>query len=137
MKNLQYYIDHSGDSVLERYSYSNEELELILMMSELDISVRISIKTTQMTFAKFHLEKQAGSFRVCRMVLEDLSAVLSTENGYYIPGNSFKEVMRQSKLNYNLAYGKKITEVKYMFSLVGYGRLISCLIADMNRIEIS
>ncbi len=40
------------------------------------------------------------------------------------------------KMNYNLAYGEKANSMKFIFSLVGYDRLMSCLVSNESCIKI-
>lgn len=133
---LEYLIGYSGDSVLETYSYSNGVLELALSPYELGGSVNITIKTMLLSFDKHILRPESDMFRICRIELEDISSVLSTKNGFYIPKSSFEDVMHETRRNYSLAYGKRPGDARYMFSLVGYGRLVSCLVADLHHITV-
>ncbi|MGC4129626.1 MAG: hypothetical protein QM564_08730 [Bergeyella sp.] len=136
MINLEYLIKNSGDSILENYSYSKGILALILNIEELNKKLKIKIKTEYLSFNNFYIGKNEELYRTCRIELEDLTKVLSVENGIYLPSINFGKMMNESKSHYNLAYGKKISELKEIFSLVGYGKLVSCLISELNDIII-
>jgi hypothetical protein len=126
MINLNHIVSNSGDSILKQYVYSKGVLKVDLLLTEpeAETEIKISIKTNQLSFDQSYLERKEELFKTCRIEIEELSSILSVENGFYIPKNSFPELMRESRHNYCLAYGKKIAEARYMFSLSGYGRLI-------------
>ncbi len=125
-----------GDSIIKDYSYVDGNLSIILILDDNDKKINIVITTEHLSFNNFYLSKKEQAYKTCRVQIEDLAEILSIENGIYIPKNTFGEIMKESKSNYNLAYGKKTSEVKYIFSLSGYGRLISCLINRLDEISI-
>jgi hypothetical protein len=133
MKNI---IDNSGDSILEEYSYSKGILTIIMDITELEIKVKIKINTDRLSFDNAYIDKKEELYRTCRIEIQELLNVLSTENNIYVPSSDFRKLMNESKSNFNLAYGKKISEIKFIFSLVGYSKLISCLLSDLNSITI-
>lgn len=136
MINLEYLINNSGDSILTGYSYSDGILKIILDATEIDKNLMLIIKSEDLSFDNFYLDKIDDLYRTCRIEIQELSTVLSMENGIYIPSTSFGRIMQESRLNYNLAYGRQKSKVNYIFSLIGFGNLISCLICDTNSIII-
>jgi hypothetical protein len=126
----------SGDSILEHYQYSDGILTIRLYADELDRKIEIFLKTNALLFEPSYFEKSEEAFRTCRIEIIDIQSVLSSQNGLYIPSNTFEKFMGETKAGYNLAYGKKTSEVKFIFSLVGHGRLITCLLYDFHQIEI-
>ncbi|KQS46336.1 hypothetical protein ASG38_11015 [Flavobacterium sp. Leaf359] len=136
MIDLEYLTQNSGDAILQEYSYSEENLIIVLTLDEIEQDIKLTIKTEAVSFDIFPLEKKHTPFRTCRIKIENLSDVLATEKGYYTPNSNFEKLMDETRKNYNLAYGKKSTEMKYIFSLVGYGRLLSCLLSDIEIIKI-
>ena len=135
MLDLKNIIDKSGDSILEEYSYSGGFLTIILDMSELERKINIRIRTDNLSFNNNFLEREE-EYRTCRIEIQKLLDVLLVENNIYIPSNSFGKLVNESRLNYNLAYGKKCLAIRYIFSLVGYGILVSCLLSDLTCISI-
>ena len=135
LKNI---IDNSGDSILEKYTYSEGILTINLYLTDLERKVEIKIKTDILSFNNYYLEKREELYRTCRIEIQDLLNVLSIESksNIYIPSSTFGKLMNETRLNYSLAYGKKSSELKYIFSLVGYGRLLSCLLTDLDCIAI-
>ena len=136
MINLDDLINNSGDSIVTEYSYSAGILKIILNVTEVGKSLMLIIKSGDLSFDSFCLDNKEDIYRTCRIEIQELSKVLSVENGIYIPSTSFGRIMQESKSNYNLAYGRKKSKVNYIFSLIGYGNLISCLILDTNSITI-
>jgi len=136
MVNLEYLISNSGDSILEDYLYSRGVLTITLNLTEINKIIKLRIKTEHLLFDKFYLEKENIAYRTCRIEIQELSNILSIKNGVYIPSDTFGKFMNETKQNYNLAYGRKATDLKYIFSLLGYGRLVSCLLSDLNCIEL-
>ncbi|NMH87388.1 hypothetical protein [Flavivirga algicola] len=134
--NLKNIIDNSGDSVLEEYFYSKGILTIALDVTELEKKIKIEIKTGDISFSNYYLEKKEELYRTCRIEIQELSSVLLVENSFYVPSKTFGKLMTESRLDYNLAYGKKNSDIKYIFSLVGYDRLVSCLLPDLNCITI-
>lgn len=136
MVNLEYLINNSGDSIIDEYSYSDGILKISLNVTEVDRNLMLLIKSEDLSFDSFYLGDKKNIFKTCRIEIQELSKVLSVENGIYMPPTSFGGIMQASNSNYNLAYGKKKSKIKYIFSLIGYGNLISCLISDTNSITI-
>lgn len=136
MVNLEYLINNSGDSIIDEYSYCNGILKIFLNLTQVDKNLMLTIKSGDLSFDSFYLDNQEDIYRTCRIEIQELSKVLSVENGIYIPPVSFGRMMQESKSNYNLAYGRQKSKVNYIFSLIGYGKLISCLILDTNSITI-
>lgn len=137
METLSKIINSSGDSLLEKYSYSEGVLIVYLDLPELDKKVRVRIRTDSLSFNNYYFdEKKEYLYRTCRIEFQELSNILSLENGIYVPSKEFGKLMNETRLRLNLAYGKKSSEVKYIFSLVGYDRLITCTVSDLACIDI-
>ena len=129
-------VSNSGDSVLKSYAYVEGRLQLVLVLDENDQKVALSLPTDYLAFAGAALENKESNYRTCFLALEDLSQVLSVENGVYVPAAGFGQFMQQTRANYHLAYGKKAAEWTHLLSLVGQGRLVSCLVADVTAISV-
>ena len=125
----------SGDSEILDYNYDKGVLMIYVALQEIDGKVKIRVKTDTIFFNTLILESRELVFRTCSVKLEELALVLPSQNGFYVPSHSFGGLMQEAKSGYNLAYGRKIVESKYLLSMVGYGRLISCLVSDLNQIE--
>jgi len=135
MTTLEYIMNRSGDSIFKGCLYSEGVLLLDLELTELDRQINLRIKTEDMSFDNRHAYDDTAIYKTCRIEIQALD-ILSQENGIYIPPDSFGKLMRESRLNYHLAYGKKSSEFKYIFSLRGYYNLVSCLISDLDTISI-
>ncbi|SDD43426.1 hypothetical protein [Niabella drilacis] len=136
MLNLKYIVENSGDSILENYNYSGGVLMINLYLSDLEKKVLIEIRTDEMSFKNYYLDQAEELYKTCRIEVQALSDILSVENGIYVPSGNFGKFMNEKKTNRHLAYGEKITAKKYIFSLVGYDRLISCLVFDLDCITL-
>lgn len=136
MRDFNFIVDRSGDSMLEEYFYSNRILTLVLNMSQFDKKVTFKIETDCLAFSIPHLDPVQDIHRTCRIEILDLLSSIELENGIYVPPRSFSKFMSDSRASYNLAYGKKATQIKYIFSLVGYERLVSCTVSDLSQIKV-
>lgn len=136
MLDLEYVIKNSGDSIVESYAYSEGILRIRIEMSQVDKKVSIGIRTDCMSFKNIYLDKTEDLYRTCRIEIQYLLNVLSVENNIYIPSKTFGKLMNETKSNYHLSYGKKTIDVKYIFSLIGYDKLVSCLVSNLDCITI-
>ncbi len=71
--------------------------------------------------------------KICHIELLSVSDELETKNGYYVPHDDFPKLMRSCKKGLNLAYGIKSDNKVFIFSLVGYTRLMSCVISRIDQ----
>lgn len=111
MVNLEYLINNSGDSIIDEYSYSDGILKISLNVTEVDRNLMLLIKSEDLSFDSFYLGDKENIFKTCRIEIQELSKVLSVENGIYMPPTSFGGIMQASNSNYNLAYGKKKSKI--------------------------
>ncbi|HRI48380.1 MAG: hypothetical protein IPK11_00325 [Ignavibacteria bacterium] len=135
MEEFNKVIDNSGDSILERYFYSNGVLIVELDLSEIDKKARLTIRTDNLSFNNFYLGEDKELYRTCRIKFQELLNILSLENDIYVPSKDFGKLMKETRLRLNIAYGMKFSEIKYIFSLVGYGSLITCTVSDLDCIN--
>ena len=136
MLDLESLLKNSGDSILEEYTYTRGILTLRLDLTDIEKIVNIYIKTDNVYANNFYSEKENSLYKNCRIEIKDLANVICLKNNIYIPPSDFGQMMNESRLKYNLAYGKKSSEVRYIFSLVGYGILLSCLLNDLKCITV-
>lgn len=134
MINLDYIIKNSGDSTIEYYQYSGGILTIDMYLIELDKKVRFRISTDTISTNDFYINAKEDLYRTCRIEINELNKVLLTENNIYCPSNSFGKFMNETRSKYHLAFGRKSSEIKYIVSLVGYDRLITCLLSDLDKI---
>jgi hypothetical protein len=130
-------INNSGDSLLETYAYANGRLTVELVLGENDRRVALSMPTARVAFDSAHLSSEEATIRMCAILVEDLAQVLTVANGVYTPAPGFGRFMQEARANYALAYGQKASEWTCLFSLVGYGRLVSCLSADRDAVIVA
>lgn len=133
--NIDELIAHSGDSKLKKYHYDNENLSITIEIDDLNLDVKMKIPTNKLSIDM--LQKNDDILKTCYIEISLIKDFLDVKNGIYTPSNDFGKMMREVKLDLNLAYGLRETEFKYILSLVGYSRLISCIVADKLDIKYS
>jgi hypothetical protein len=133
--NIQDLADKSSDSHLKLYSFRDGVLEIHLDTDYFDSEVIISIPTDVVSGTE--ISNKDKVLRNCRIELTKLEKNLNSEQGYYVPSSDFGNLMKEVRTGISLAYGKKISEIKWQLSIVGYSRLISCLTGDLDKIFVS
>lgn len=121
----------SGDSELINYIYKNGTLTLVLEHEELDAEVTINIKTTA-----FKIDEgidNNGLEKLCRIEISYLKENLEEQNSYFVASNSFPAFISELKTNLSLGYGIKVNEKACVLSLIGYSRIISCLVMNIDE----
>lgn len=131
--NLQQLINKSGDSKLLNYEYQSGILKFTLEMDELDCDITIEIITN--TLKTEPIKGENKILQTCRLELTDLATVLQAENNVFVPHKDFGRFMQEIKSNVYLGYGYKTKAKVWLFSIVGYQRLISCIVEDLNSIR--
>lgn len=129
------FIEKSGDSILENYSFSDSNL-IVELKCETDENLILSVNTDVICVNSFYLQKEEEFYRTCHIEMKQLSNVLKVKDGFFVPPADFTELLIETRANYNLAYGKKKNQYEYIFTLVGYGNLISCLIKNIDSIDV-
>ena len=137
MLSIESIVKNSGDAVFEDYSYFRGILTLFINLTDIDMKVELTMSTEHLSFNHFYIQKTEALYKNCRIVVQELSNFISIENGVYIPAGKFGDLMKESRANHNLAYGKKALQYKYLFSLVGYDNLVSCLLSNLSCIAIT
>jgi len=128
--NLNEIVERSGDSKLYDCTFTNGILTLRLEMDELDSMLLLNIKTKIIDCMNLH--ELSDIEKTCRIELIRISDELEIENGYYTAEKPFPKFMKSCKNGFNLAYGMKATEEAYLLSIVGYNRLVTCVIDKIN-----
>ncbi len=106
----------SGDSdLLElKYDCNKNLLEFTLDVDDLDQDISFEVVTKEVRFGNLNIRNKN-----CHLRLISLLEELSTNNGIYIPSTDFGEFMNETRKGYNLAYGKRITEISHILILTG------------------
>ncbi len=126
-------IEKSGDSILCDYSFSNGQLKIVLELDELDQYLYLNIKTTTIYCERVSIV--SGVEKNCRIETLKLDDFLPTENGFYVPSKTFSGLMKEFKQGLNLAFGFRSSDKKYLLNLVGYSRLLSCIMESYEDID--
>lgn len=129
--NLRELVDTSGDSHLIEFRFNNSILEVRIFHDEFDNEVIFKIRTNTVFGAD--LSEQDDIASTCRIEFSSVKGLLSEENGYFVAAKQFSMMMKETKLHLNLAYGVKAVEKVYLFSLVGYSRILSCLVLNGEK----
>jgi len=136
MLDLKYFIENSGDSTFENYSYLKGLLTVTLLLTDLDKRIIIEVKTDLLSFNNFYLQKSEDLYKTCHIEIKELEKFVKIHNNIYIPSDNFGLFMKEKKLNYNLVYGLLAYENKYLLSITGYDALISCVVSSLENITI-
>ncbi|AFZ26570.1 hypothetical protein Cylst_4491 [Cylindrospermum stagnale PCC 7417] len=65
----------------------------------------------------------------------ELNSLLNIENEFYVPNSNFGKMMKEVNGGASLAYGRKCSDVKWLLNVIGYSRLISCLISNLENVS--
>lgn len=134
MITLDEIIGKSGDSeLLElKYDCAKNLLEFTLDMDELNAKMSFQVVTREIRFGKVDLD-----IKVCRLELISLKDELSVNSGIYVPSTEFPKLMDETKKGFNLVYGKRISEISYILSLIGVGKIFVASIESKEAIKFS
>ena len=124
----------SGDSYLDKYMYESGAAILEIYIDEKNKKISIEVESNLMFF---NVPKDNDIVnRTCYIELEYLPNHLNIKNGIYVPSGDFKDIMREKRENYNLAYGLRIREYEYMISLKASHKIISLVVKSLDNIKI-
>jgi hypothetical protein len=129
--NINDIVERSGDSVLCDCTFSNGIMSLCLEMDELDSILVLSIQTKKIEC--ININSLSDIEKNCHIELIRINDVLEIENGYYIAEKSFSNFMKCCKKGFNLAFGLKSSEATFLLSIIGYSRLITCVIENISK----
>lgn len=129
-------IAHSGDSKLLWYVFQDGQLRLELEVDEFDAVVKVTIRTPLMRVNQLYEpdSRVERVLRTCKLELLELTSLLQTQNGYYIPAKEFGQMMKEVRSGAGLAYGESMEKIRFLLRVKGYGELISCLVGQQEDI---
>lgn len=132
MITLDEIIGKSGDSELLdlKYDCAKNLLEFTLDMDELNTKMSFQVVTKEIRFGKVD-----SDIKVCRLELISLTDELTINNGIYVPSTDFPKLMQEIKKGFNLVYGKRISEVSHLVSLIGVGKIFVASIESREVIR--
>lgn len=125
----------SGDAELLSYQYANTILVLHMRLDEPEQEVSVQIRTHKLQVSERLFAPDTFESRLGRAELVPIQ--LTVTNGYYVAPNDFIQLMKDVRSGQSLAYGSNASATKYLFSLVGYGRPMACLVSGPEQISIS
>ncbi len=126
-------IASSTNSQLLGYEFADGILTLHLEIEELDGIYVINIPTNYVYGE--NLSSESHDLRSCRLDLTELSEILDVYGSVYVPNANFEIMMSEVQCGVSLAYGQTCTEVKWLLSAIGYSRILSCLISDLDHVS--
>jgi hypothetical protein len=134
---LEKLIGYSGDSLLIDYVFRDGIAQLTLNMDELEVCMVISIPTDTIRAEDISdlVKNRRTEALTCYLHIIELSTLLKTQHGYYMAPTDFVSLMKDTRLGVSLAYGRKITEVSWLFRVIGSSLLFSCLVSDTKTIS--
>jgi hypothetical protein len=130
---LDKFIEESAESFLYNYEYSDGLLSLYVETEQVE-KFSLDINTSLISF---NVPKEnSRAQRTFYIELIDLSEVLPSNNGVYIPSFDFPKLMAEKRQNLNLAYGLRFKEFKYLISLKGSSVLCSAILKVKSDVVI-
>lgn len=129
---LEELISKTGDSeLLElKYNCNKNLLEFTLELDVIDEIFSFEVVTNEIRFGTIPPRN-----RVCFIQLIELSDKLATANGIYIPASDFGKLMIETRQGFNLVYGKRVTEVSHILTLIGADKLFIAAIQSKEAIK--
>ena len=124
-------VDRSGDSILCECTFSSGFLKIRLEMDELDSILFLNVLTKKIECINLNMLSEIE--KNCQIELIRINDELKIENGYYVAEKSFPNFMKSCKKGFNLAYGMKSSENAYLLNIIGYERLVTCVIENISK----
>lgn len=128
-------IINSGDSTLCEVWYNNCHLFVKLKLYEDSSEVILKIITNEISINE-SVCNEDPLIRTCFIEIIDIENYLEIKNSHYLPPIEFNKLMKLTRMNLQLAFGKKASKYKKLFSLKGYEYLLTCLIEDFSSISV-
>ncbi len=124
-------VSKTGDSeLLElKYDCAKNFLEFILDIDVLDQVISFEVVTKEIRFGNPSLK-----IKNCHLRLISLTDNLSTANDIYIPSVDFGKFMNETRKGFNLAFGKRVTEISHILTLIGSDIFFIAAIENKNAI---
>jgi hypothetical protein len=126
-------VARSTHAQLLGYEFADGVLTIHLEIDELDGLYVINIPTNYVYGEKISFEN--NDLRSCRLDLLELSEILDVDGEIYVPNANFEIMMGEMQSGISLAYGSSCAEAKWLLSAIGYSRLLSCLISDLEHVS--
>ncbi|AFZ28408.1 hypothetical protein Cylst_6641 (plasmid) [Cylindrospermum stagnale PCC 7417] len=126
-------VARSGDSQLVEYQFSNGLLTIHMEIDDLDESVIINV-STQLVYGE-KIPSDYDILKTCRLELVELNSILNIEHEFYVPNFNFGKMMKEVNCGASLAYGRKCSDAKWLLNVIGYSRLISCIISNLEEVS--
>lgn len=135
MKNCEELVAYSGDSQLKSYRFQNGIATLELELDHDGSTVQIDLPTKLVFTQTLDFTDDNDIGLLCRLEIVELAPLLRTQRGYYMPPTAFADVMKETQRGLSLAYGQKQSEVEWLVNVIGYDRLFSCLLGEINDVR--
>jgi hypothetical protein len=130
---LEEIVARSGDSRLVSYGFSKGTLTFDLDMCDFDACVTFRA-ATELVYAE-HIDFANEFMRTCRLELVQLDGAIATSNDFFIPPVEFGLFMKDVRSGRHLAYGRRVSDARYLLHVVGHAHLLICLLRSKDDIE--
>lgn len=127
--NSELFLSLCSEATLNFWTFQEQLLNVNLTTYD-DDEMNVFIETDTVKTASLFTN---NNLNICRFVMDDISEILNTKNGYFMPPENFNDLMRFASKNYSLFYGRK-SILRYNVSFVGSVNFISCPISCLNDI---
>lgn len=122
----------TGDSELLdlKYDCNRNVLEFTLELDVLDQEFTFEVVTKEFRLGNLNLRN-----RNCHLELVNLSDKLTIANNVFVPASDFGKFMQETRKGYNLAYGKRISEIGYLLTLTGSDNFFMATISSLEAVK--
>ncbi|EKM5762303.1 hypothetical protein ACOZWC_004269 [Cronobacter turicensis] len=117
-----------SESTLNSWSFKDQQLVVNLTTYD-DDELTLIIETDIVRSSPLSSNK---ILNICRLVINDMHEILDVKNGYYVPPESFSDLMKHSSKYYSMYYGKKNT-TRYNVAFMGNVNFLNCPIVSLEE----
>ena len=123
-------IAQSGDATVLALHHEQQYLHIQLQLFETDDIIHLKIKT------QYLINTYTGQQTTCYLQLRELEQSLQIQHGVYLASPHFIDFMQETKNGFHLAYGLRVSQYHYLFSLLGDFQC-HAVVRDLQDIEIT
>jgi hypothetical protein len=122
----------SPESQLISYSFESKELRFQLFHSAASGLLTFFVPTDTVYGRTVSADPKRS---VCRIALFDLARDLPIKSGRYTPPEATQKLFDHARDRLTLAYGRRATDCRWLFSLKNDITLLACLVQDLPDIR--
>jgi hypothetical protein len=132
IQSLDSLIAGSGESQLISYSFESKELRFQLFHTG-EAGLLTFFVPTDTVYGRTVSADPKRS--VCRMAVFDLARDMPLKAGRYTPPDATQKLFDHARDRLTLAYGRRSSDCRWLFSLKSEITLLACLVQDLAEIR--